>query len=72
MLLLKQAGAIVRLHSAAGNKSDCRSIGHKFKPQLVHITFEETDLISTAILPLLLIHEGHLSVTEESMCISTG
>ena len=41
--------------------------------QLNHITFLEIDyeIISTVILPHLLIQEGHLSVTGESMCRST-
>ena len=42
--------------------------------QLGYITFVEIDheIISVDILPLLLIQEGQLSVTDESMCTSTG
>ena len=39
-----------------------------------HITFMEIghEIISTVIGPHLLIQEGQLSVTGESMCMSTG
>ena len=54
--------------------SDFRSRGYKFESQLSHITFMKTDheVISTTVLPILLIQEGQWSVTEESMCTSTG
>ena len=43
----------------------------KFKPYLNHIVFMETDQ-EMVILPLPLIQEGWLSVTDESMCKCTG
>ena len=50
-------GVIKRLHSAVGGLSDHRSRGHRVKSQLGHIIFMEIDyeIISTVILPLLLI-----------------
>ena len=44
--------------------------GIMFEPHLSHITYMEIDheTIPTAILPLPLIQEGQLSVTDESMC----
>ena len=50
------------------------SRGHKFESQPGPITFVEIDhgSISRVILPLPLIQEGHLSVTGESICTSTG
>ena len=53
------------LHSAVGSTSYCRARGCKFEPQLSLITFMEIDheIICSAILPLLLIQEGHLSVS---------
>ena len=52
--------------------SYCR--GRKFKFKVCHITFMESDheIISAVILFLLLIPQGQLSVTDESMCSSTG
>ena len=49
---------------------DCKSKGLQFEPQPGHLTFMGVDceLISSAILPLLLILEEQLSVTGESMC----
>ena len=46
----------------------------KFKPNLNHIVFTETDqeIISMVILPFPLTQEGQLSVTDESMCKCTG
>ena len=48
--------------------ADCRSRGREFEPG--HITSMEIDheIISTAILLLLLIEEGQLLVTGDSMC----
>ena len=65
---------LVGLHSTVGSLSSCRFKPHNFKPQLGHITFMEIDLemISMAILPLPLIQEGQLSVTDRSMRASTG
>ena len=52
-----------------GRESDCRSRGRKFESQLGHITFVEIDhgIISMVILPILLIQEGHLSIS----CVTT-
>ena len=46
--------------------SDCRSRCCKLKSQLSHITFMKIDheIMSTAIISLLLIQEGYLSVTQ--------
>ena len=54
--------------------SDCRSRGHELEPELGHITLMEVDhrIISMVILSLLLIYEGQLSITGESMCTITG
>ena len=64
----------IQFHSTVSSMSDWRSRGHKFKSQLGRITFLKIDLeiISMVLLPLLLIQEGQLSVTDESMCTSTG
>ena len=45
--------------------------GCMFKPQLCLMSFVkiDTEIISTVILPLWLVQEGHLSATGESMCI---
>ena len=45
----------------------------KFESKL-HLTYMEIihEIISVAILPILLIQEGQLSVTDESRCTSTG
>ena len=58
---------VAGLHGAVGSASDCR-------PHLDHTTFVETDhdLISTAVILLLLIQERQLSVTDESVYTSTG
>ena len=57
-----------------GSMSDCRARSSEIQPQLCHVTFMEInrEIISTVILLLLLILEGQLSVTDESMCMSTG
>ena len=64
---------LARLHIAisSASDSDCRSRVCQFESQLSHITFVKIDheIISTVILPLLLIQEGQLSVTGQSMCI---
>ena len=54
-----------------------QSIAHVLQiygSQLSHITVVEIDheIISTVILPLLLIQEGQLSVTGESVCTHTS
>ena len=51
--------------------SDCRSRVRKFESQLGHIIFVKIDheIISTVILPLLLIQERQLLVNRLSMCI---
>ena len=55
--------------SAVGRESDCRSRGRKFHPGEVPYPKEiDYEIISTVILLLLLIQEGLLSVTSESMC----
>ena len=54
------------LHGAVGGASDFRSIGCNFASQLDHIIFAEIDheIISTAILPLLMIQKGQLVTGE--------
>ena len=60
---------VARLRRTASSMSDCRSRDRMFKPQFGHITSVEIDceIISTVILPLLLI-QGQLLVTSASMC----
>ena len=64
------------LHRAVrvGSTFDCRSRGCEFSSQLGHITSIEIDheIISVAIFPILLIQEGKFSVTDESVCTSSG
>ena len=56
-----------------GRVSDCRSRGWEFEPQLAHIfRGDDYEIISKAILYLAQIQEGQLSVTDKSMCTSTG
>ena len=56
----------VRLSSTVDSKYDCRARGREFKPKPGHIILMEIDheIISTAILPLLLIPDQQLSVTK--------
>ena len=70
---MKYHNSMSRLQSAVCSASD-RSRGHNFECQLCHVTFMETDheIISMVILPLPQIQKGQLSVTDKSMCISTG
>ena len=51
----------VGVHSSIGSTSDCRSRGHKFESAWPH-KFHRVDheIISTVILPILLIEEGQL------------
>ena len=62
------------LHCAVGSMSNGRSMGHKCKSQLSHISFMkiEQEIVSMVILPLPLIQKGKLSVTGESVSVSTG
>ena len=57
------------LHKAVGSASDCRSKGRKLKSYLSHVTFMDKhhEVISMVIFALLLIQEGQLSVTGNSM-----
>ena len=58
----------VRLHSTVCSSSDCRFRGHKFRSQLGHITFVETDHeIISVCSPLQLIEEWQLSVTDNDI-----
>ena len=63
---------LARLHSIVSSAYDCRS--PELESQLGLIIFMEIEheIISTAILTLLRIQEGQLSVTDESICTSTG
>ena len=54
--------------NAVGSMSNCRSRGHEFEPQRITLLEIDHEIISTAIFPLLLIREGHLSMTGKSMC----
>ena len=58
------------LHSTVGSMA----MGRKLESQFSHITFIENDheIISTVILPLPLIQEVQLPVTDETVSTSTG
>ena len=60
------------LHSTVGSATDCRSRGCKLESLLGHISYVEVDheIVSTVVLPFILIQEGHLSVSGKSMCTS--
>ena len=62
---------VAGLHSKVGSMSDCRS---RINLQLGHITSMESNhkIMSNVIFPLLLIQAGQLSVTDRSMCTSSG
>ena len=57
-----------------GSASDFTSRDRKFDYLLNNLTVVDIghEIISMVIIPLLLIWEGQLSVTGESMCTSTG
>ena len=60
---------------AVGSTPNRRFRGHKFESQLSHIIFfvgTDHETISKASLPLPLIQERQMSVTDERMCTNTG
>ena len=69
-MLLSNYSLIIAFHLLVGSMSDSRSRGLEFEPQPGYITCMEADheIISTAVLPLLLIQAGQSSVSCKSMC----